>query len=102
MPVITSEGLEVLLNSRGGAAGERKREASWLLQSAVEMVTAPHILLFVMRCFQVTLLDFGASRAFGTEFTDHYIEVSTNLWLLKGWGSSQIGRAGQGGKANWN
>lgn len=24
---------------------------------------------------QVTLLDFGASRAFGTEFTDHYIEV---------------------------
>lgn len=26
--------------------------------------------------FQVTLLDFGASREFGTEFTDHYIEVS--------------------------
>lgn len=25
---------------------------------------------------QVTLLDFGASREFGTEFTDHYIEVS--------------------------
>uniref|UniRef100_A0A5F8AK89 Coenzyme Q8B n=1 Tax=Macaca mulatta TaxID=9544 RepID=A0A5F8AK89_MACMU len=24
---------------------------------------------------QVTLLDFGASREFGTEFTDHYIEV---------------------------
>ncbi|EDM07965.1 rCG53591 [Rattus norvegicus] len=24
---------------------------------------------------KVTLLDFGASRAFGTEFTDHYIEV---------------------------
>ncbi|XP_008247940.2 atypical kinase COQ8B, mitochondrial isoform X10 [Oryctolagus cuniculus] len=24
---------------------------------------------------QVTLLDFGASRGFGTEFTDHYIEV---------------------------
>jgi aarF domain-containing kinase len=24
---------------------------------------------------QVTLLDFGASRKFGTEFTDHYIEV---------------------------
>lgn len=27
-------------------------------------------------CSQVTLLDFGASREFGTEFTDHYIEVS--------------------------
>lgn len=24
----------------------------------------------------MTLLDFGASREFGTEFTDHYIEVS--------------------------
>ena len=42
---------------------------------------------------QVTLLDFGASREFGTEFTDHYIEVSApQPWLgsLKGQASSQI------------
>lgn len=31
---------------------------------------------FTIPCFQVTLLDFGASREFETEFTDHYIEVS--------------------------
>ena len=31
---------------------------------------------FTIPQYQVTLLDFGASREFGTEFTDHYIEVS--------------------------
>ncbi|KAM6223676.1 LOW QUALITY PROTEIN: atypical kinase COQ8B, mitochondrial [Rhynchocyon petersi] len=31
--------------------------------------------LYDTSCHQVTLLDFGASREFGTEFTDHYIEV---------------------------
>ena len=31
---------------------------------------------FTISHSQVTLLDFGASREFGTEFTDHYIEVS--------------------------
>ncbi|XP_062967254.1 atypical kinase COQ8B, mitochondrial [Cynocephalus volans] len=31
--------------------------------------------LYDVSSHQVTLLDFGASREFGTEFTDHYIEV---------------------------
>ncbi|KAM9225655.1 atypical kinase COQ8B, mitochondrial isoform 2-T2 [Dugong dugon] len=31
--------------------------------------------LYDISSHQVTLLDFGASREFGTEFTDHYIEV---------------------------
>lgn len=75
MPVVTNEGVEVWLSSRGGA-GRREEKASWPLQWAVGMLTAPH--LPVLRCSQVTLLDFGASRAFGTEFTDHYIEVSIN------------------------
>lgn len=75
MPVVTNEGVEVWLSSRGGA-GRREEKASWPLQLAVGMLTAPH--LPVLRCSQVTLLDFGASRAFGTEFTDHYIEVSIN------------------------
>lgn len=41
---------------------------------------------------QVTLLDFGASREFGTEFTDHYIEVSAppSSGVSKGQASSQI------------
>lgn len=41
---------------------------------------------------QVTLLDFGASREFGTEFTDHYIEVSPlpTLGSLRGRASSPL------------
>ena len=59
----------------GAACGERGTDPGTPIDNGEHWWT-PSVPFTILH-FQVILLDFGSSRAFGTEFTDHYIEVSS-------------------------